>query len=124
MQEYLQRAGQQDSGWGSAVDTLVKLINPIAPHLGEEMWEKLGREGLLADAPWPDYDAAAAAESHVVLVVQVGGKVRDRLNVPVGLSEEEALKAALGSAKVRSILDGTKPSKVIYVPDRLINLVP
>ncbi len=124
MQDHLQRGGARDAGWDHAVDTLVKLLNPVAPHVCEEMWERLGREGLLADASWPVYDPAAAAESQVVLVVQVDGKVRDRLNVPVGLSEQDALREAMASPKVRALLDGSKPSKVVYVQDRLINLVP
>ncbi len=123
MQDYLQRGGQQNEGWNSAVETLVKLLNPMAPHVCEEMWERLGHEGLLADESWPVYDAAVAAEPEVTLVVQVGGKLRDRLTMPAGLSQEKALQAALGSAKVRAALDGGQPSKVIYVPDKLINLV-
>ncbi len=90
----------------------------------EEMWERLGEKGLIADAPWPRYDASLAAEPKVVLVVQVGGKLRDRLDVEAGLSEEAALRAALASEKVRNALNGGAPSKVIYVQDRLINLVP
>ena len=123
MQDYLQRGGQRNEGWNSAVDTLVKLLNPMAPHVSEEMWERLGHEGLLADESWPVYDAAIAAEPEVTLVVQVGGKLRDRLTMPAGISQEKALQAALGSAKVRAALDGGQPSKVIYVPDKLINLV-
>src|SRR5260221_3086802 len=124
MQDYLQHGGVRNSEWGNAVETLVKVLNPVAPHVCEEMWERLGHEGLLADASWPAFDAAAAAEASVVLVVQVNGKVRDRLDVPVGLSEQDSLRAALGSAKRRALLDGSQPSKVIYVQDRLINLVP
>ncbi len=88
------------------------------------MWERLGEKGLLADASWPSFDAAAAAEPKVTLVVQVSGKLRDRLEVDAGLSEDAAVKLALASDKVRAALDGRGPSKVIYVPDRLINLVP
>jgi leucyl-tRNA synthetase len=106
------------------VRTLVKLLNPMAPHICEEMWERLGESGMLADAQWPAFDAAAAAELKVVLVVQVAGKLRDRLNVDAGLSEAEALEAAMTSDKVRGALNGRGPSKVIYVQDRLINLVP
>jgi leucyl-tRNA synthetase len=124
MQDHLQRGGSRDTAWNQAVETLVKLLNPLAPHVCEEMWERLGREGLLADATWPVYDSVAAAESQVVLVVQVNGKVRDRLNVPVGLSEPEALSAAMASPQVRVLLDGSTLAKVVYVQDRLINLVP
>src|SRR5216683_42799 len=124
MQDYLRGGGARDTEWDSSVRTLVKLLNPLAPHIGEEMWERLGEKGLLADASWPSFDAAAAAEPKVTLVVQVSGKLRDRLEVDAGLSEDAAVKLALASDKVRAALDGRGPSKVIYVPDRLINLVP
>jgi leucyl-tRNA synthetase len=124
MQDYLQSGGKRDREWDGAVRTLVQLLNPLAPHACEEMWERLGEQGLLADASWPSFDATAAAEPKVVLVVQVAGRLRDRLDVDAGLSEDEALKVALSSEKVRAALNGRGPSKVIYVPDRLINLVP
>jgi leucyl-tRNA synthetase len=124
MQDYLQGGGARDADWDGAVHVLLKLLNPLAPHACEEMWERLGENGMLADAAWPAYDEAAAAEPKIVLVVQVAGKLRDRLDLHAGLSEEEATKAALASEKVRAALDGGKPSKVIYVPDKLINLVP
>jgi leucyl-tRNA synthetase len=124
MQGYLQGGGARNAEWDSAVRNLVKLLNPLAPHVGEEMWERLGEQGLLADAGWPTFDAAAAAEPQLVLVVQVGGRLRDRLTVTPGLSESQALAAAMSSDKVLTALAGKQPSKVIYVPDRLINLVP
>ncbi len=106
------------------MQTLVKLLNPIAPHVSEEMWERLDGEGLLADAPWPEYDAATAVEPEVTVVVQVAGKLRARLTMQAGASEQKVLDTALAHPKVKAALDGSKPSKVIYVPDRLINLVP
>jgi leucyl-tRNA synthetase len=124
MQDYLQNGGSRDGAWDSAVRVLVRLLNPLAPHVCEEMWERLGEGGMLADVLWPEFDAAAAAVPEVTLVVQVAGKVRDRLTIPVGTSEEKALEAALASDRVRSAFDGRRPSKVVYVPDRLINLVP
>jgi leucyl-tRNA synthetase len=128
MQDYLQAGGVRDTGWDNAIRTLIKLLNPIGPHVSEEMWERLGEggpdRGLLADASWPEFDAAAAAEPQVTLVVQVGGKVRDRLTVAAGLSEDQALASALASERVRAALNGGRPSKVIFVPDKLINLVP
>ncbi len=124
MQDYLQSGGARDAEWDAAVRTLVRLLNPLAPHIGEEMWERLGEQGLLADAAWPAFDAEAAAEPMVVLVVQVAGKLRDRIEVDAGLSEADATRAALASGKVNAALNGRGPSKVIYVPDRLINLVP
>jgi leucyl-tRNA synthetase len=124
MQDYLQRGGAQDAEWDFTLRTLVKLLNPLAPHMAEEMWERLGERGMLADESWPVFDVGAAAEPKVTLVVQVGGKLRDRLTVDAGLPEEVALAAAMRSEKVRAALNGRGPSKVIYVQDRLINLVP
>jgi len=124
MQDYLQGGGARDAEWDAAVRALLKLLNPLAPHACEEMWERLGEKGLLADASWPEFDAKLAAEPKVVLVVQVAGKVRDKLDVEAGLSEAGATKAALARDKVRAALNGREPSKVIYVADKLINLVP
>jgi leucyl-tRNA synthetase len=124
MQDYLQGGGARDASWDDAVQTLVKLLNPLAPHICEEMWERLGEQGILADAAWPPFDPAAAAEPKVTLVVQVSGRLRDKLEVETGLSEDGALTLALAREKVRAALDGRRPSKVVYVRDRLINLVP
>jgi leucyl-tRNA synthetase len=124
MQDYLQGGGKRDAEWDDAVRTLIKLLNPLAPHMCEEIWERLGEKGMVADASWPVFDAAAAVEPKVVLVVQVAGKLRDRVEVDAGLSEDDAKRIALASEKVRAALNGRGPSKVIYVQDRLINLVP
>jgi leucyl-tRNA synthetase len=124
MQSHLQNGGEREAEWDLTVRDLVKLLNPLAPHVSEEMWERLGERGMLADSTWPEYDAAAAAVPEVTVVVQVGGKLRDRLSLPVGTSEEVVLEAALASEKVRGALNGRGPSKVIFVQDRLINLVP
>jgi leucyl-tRNA synthetase len=124
MQDYVIGGGARDAEWDAAVRTLLKLLNPLAPHISEEMWERLGERGMLADAPWPAFDAAAAAELKVTLVISVGGKLRDRVEVDPGLSEAQALDLAMKSDKVRAALDGRGPSKVVYVQDRLINLVP
>jgi leucyl-tRNA synthetase len=124
MHDYLMGGGARDAEWDTSVRTLLKLLNPLAPHVCEEMWQRLGEQEMLADAPWPAFDAAAAQEPSVTLVVTVAGKLRDRVVVDAGLSEAQALEAAMKSEKVRAALNGQGPSKVIYVQDRLINLVP
>jgi leucyl-tRNA synthetase len=124
LQDYLQAGGARDAEWSAAIRTLVKLLNPLAPHLCEEIWQRLGERQMLADAAWPEFDAAVAAEPQVTMVLQVGGKLRDRVSVAAGLPEAQALEVAMASEKVRGALRGLAPSKVIYVPDRLINLVP
>jgi leucyl-tRNA synthetase len=125
MQDHLAGGGSRGAAWEEAVSVMVRLLNPMAPHIAEELWERTGGEGLCADASWPEYDAAAAAEREVTLVVQVGGKVRDRLRVPAGLDEADATRRALASKAARRALgNGSRLSRVVYVPDKLINLVP
>ncbi len=124
LQDYLQGGGERGPEWDGAVRVLLKLLNPMAPHVCEEMWQRLGEKDLLADQPWPVFDPLAAAEPEIVLVVQVSGKLRDRVDVVAGLGEDEAVKVALSSEKVRAALGDRSPSKVVYVKDRLINLVP
>ena len=124
LEEHLAGGGARGEAWDRAVRTLVLLLNPMAPHLGEELWQRRGGDGLAADAAWPVYDEALLVEPMATLVIQVAGKLRDRLEVRPGLSEAEAVELALGSDRVASFLDGRRPGRVIYVPDRLINLVP
>jgi leucyl-tRNA synthetase len=106
-----------------AVQTLVKLISPMAPHLAEEAWASLGNEGMVADATWPEFDPALLVDDQVTLAVQVNGKLRDTLTAPRGLPKDEAEALALASDKVQRQLAGATPRKVIVVPDRLVNIV-
>jgi leucyl-tRNA synthetase len=105
-----------------AVETAVSLIQPYAPHVAEELWEKLGHERLWA-AGWPVADESQLERDTIELVLQVNGKVRDRLQVPAGLSEDELRQHALASEKVRAHIDGAEPRKVIVVRDKLVNVV-
>jgi len=93
MQDYLVGGGARDAEWDGSVRTLLKLLNPLAPHVCEEMWQRLGEREMLADASWPAFDSAAAREPSVTLVVTVAGKLRDRVVVDAGLSEAQALDA-------------------------------
>ena len=111
------------AAWDEAIEALVLCLAPSAPHLAEELWERLGRPYSVHQQAWPAWNAELAAAAVVTLVVQVNGKVRDRLTVAVGLGEEEAQAAAEGSARVAAQLTGLSIRKVIYVPDKLINLV-
>ncbi|HUE78235.1 MAG TPA: leucine--tRNA ligase [Sphingomicrobium sp.] len=106
-----------------AVRTLVKLASPMAPHLAEECWAKLGGDGLMAEADWPSFDPNLLVDDDVTIAVQVNGKLRDTILAPRGLDRESAEALALASAKVQRQLDGAAPRKVIVVPDRLVNIV-
>jgi leucyl-tRNA synthetase len=124
MQDHVEHGGERGAEWDEALRALILLLHPMAPHITEELWERTGHPGLCADAAWPEYDAKAAAEPEVTLVVQVAGKVRDRLRTRAGLDEDGALQMALASEPVLRALAGAEPSRVFYVPDKLINLVP
>jgi leucyl-tRNA synthetase len=106
-----------------AVRTLPILIAPFAPHIAEELWERLGHETSVHLERYLEPDPRALSVDDITLVVQVNGKVRARIPAPAGVSEEEALALALADANVRAHLDGKELRKRVYVPDKLLNLV-
>jgi leucyl-tRNA synthetase len=105
-----------------AAETAVSLIQPYASHVAEELWERLGYERLW-EHPWPEADPAMLERETFELVVQVNGRVRDRVEVPVGLSDDELVERARELPRVQSHVDGKEIRKAIVVPDRLVNLV-
>jgi leucyl-tRNA synthetase len=111
------------AAWDESVTDLVLMLAPTAPHLAEELWQRMGRPYSIHSQNWPSWDEALAKEEEITLVVQVNGKVRDRINVPASISEDEAKSKAMASAKVKPYLDAGKLASAIYVPGRLVNLV-
>jgi leucyl-tRNA synthetase len=109
--------------WEEAVETLLKLMAPVTPHIAEELWARRKKPYSIHQQPWPEYDAGAAAEDVITLVLQVNGKVRDRITMPAGLTEAEARAAALANETVKKYLNGQTPKKVIYVAGKLVNVV-
>ena len=107
----------------AAVESLVLLLSPFAPHLGEELWQRLGHGESLAYAPWPSYDPSLVLTDIVTVAVQVNGKLRATLDLPRGAGREAAEAAALADERVRKLLGDAAPKQAIYVPDRLLNLV-
>lgn len=105
-----------------SLSIFVKLLFPMASHISQELWSKLGYRGLLDNEPWPEWDEKLLTAKTFDLIVQVNGKLRDKFNVSVDITEEEAKKMALNSAKVKPHLLG-KPKKIIFVPKKLINIV-
>lgn len=109
--------------WQEAVRALILMLAPIAPHLAEELWERVGGSYSVHTQPWPGYDPELARAPEVTLVVQVDGRVRDRLTVPVDLPEAEARALALASERVRQHLNGRVVKDVVYVPGKVLNIV-
>jgi len=114
---------QPSAARDAASRALVRLAAPMVPHLAEEAWARIGGEGLVADAPWPDVDPAMLVEDEVTIAVQVNGKLRDTLTAAKGADKATLEAMAIGSSKVQAILSGAAPKKVIVVPDRLVNIV-
>jgi leucyl-tRNA synthetase len=121
------RARVQGAGgtpeWREALDIYLCMMAPVTPHIAEELWAKLGKPYSVHTQPWPEVDEVAAAEDMVTLVIQVNGKVRDRIEVPVTTSEQEVKTMALASASVKKFLGEQTPRKVIVVAGKLVNIV-
>jgi leucyl-tRNA synthetase len=105
------------------LEPFVLVLSPFAPHLGEELWRRLGHRESLAYAPWPSFDPALVIEDTVTIAVQVNGKLRATLELPRGAASEAAKDAASGDERVRRYLEGATVRKVIHVPDKLLNFV-
>jgi leucyl-tRNA synthetase len=117
------KAAMSDDEWERTSRTLVRLLAPLAPHLAEELWAHLGGESSVHTQPWPTFDPSALERNEITIVVEVDGRVRDRLTVPPGLGRDEILARALASERVRRHLDGRSPRDVVFVLDRVINLL-
>ena len=125
MMEYLNiaRAGVREAR-RSEIEPLVVLIAPFAPHLAEELWVQLGHDGsIFTGDNWPEYDPKLAVADEVDVAVQVNGRLRATISVPRGASEDDVKEKALAEDGVQRHMDGKQIRKVIFVPDRLINIV-
>ena len=104
-------------------EPLVIMLAAYAPHLGEELWELLGRPASVSSAPWPAFDEALAADNELTIVIQINGKVRDKFTAPAGTPKASLEKTALASPALQKWLEGKTIAKVISVPDKLVNIV-
>jgi leucyl-tRNA synthetase len=109
--------------WRGALETLVLLMAPSTPYVAEELWQRLGMPYSVHHQSWPEYEVALTQDDAVEVVVQVNGKVRDRLLLPVDLPEVDARARAMAQPKIAEAVADREPRKVIYVPGRLINIV-
>ena len=109
--------------WKEAIDTFLLLLAPLAPHIAEELWERTGHEYSIHSQSWPQWDEELARDEEITLVVQVNGRLRDRLTVPISITEEEARQMALERPRVKAHVEGRETVRVIYVPQKLVNIV-
>ena len=109
--------------WRECTEKLLLLLAPMAPHMTEELWEMNGHPYSIHQQSFPSWDDALAAEDVITLVVQVNGKVRDKLEVPADIEESEARRLALASPRVQAYVEGKTVAKTVYVPGRLVNVV-
>ena len=105
------------------IEGFVKLLSPVAPHIAEELWEKLGNQGTIAYAAWPAFDEAKLVEAEIEIVIQVNGKVKAKLNVPTDTSREKLAEIAMADISVKEQIEGKTVRKVIAVPGKLVNIV-
>ncbi|NLL19458.1 MAG: class I tRNA ligase family protein, partial [Clostridia bacterium] len=105
------------------LERLVLLLAPFAPHIAEELWHELGKETSVHLENWPVYDEKALEQAEVTVVLQVNGKVRERLNVPKDLPQEELKPIVLAEHKIQKLLEGKEIVKFIVVPNKLVNIV-
>jgi len=103
--------------------SLIKLLAPMAPHISEELWQRLGHQKSIFFEKWPKYEPKLVKEEMITLVIQINGKVRDKIEVPVDISEKDAKELTLGREKVKKWIEGKEVKKVIFIPGKLINIV-
>ncbi len=123
MMEFVNVLYKQEQLPREALEILVLIVSPFAPHIGEELWERLGHDESLAYHVWPEYDPSALVEDTVTVPVQVNGKLRDRLEIAAGASKDEVETLALASEKVQGFVGEKRIVKFVYVPDKLVNIV-
>ena len=109
--------------WEESISALLLLLAPSTPHFTEELWQRTGHDYSIHNQNWPQWDEELAKDEEITLVVQVNGKLRDRVAVPASIAEDEALKLVRERQRVKTYVEGKEIVKTIYVPGRLVNFV-
>lgn len=123
MYKYKELDSRNDAVIKEGIETIVTILAPFAPHIGEELWTIIGKEGSIFDINWPKYDETALVKDEVEIVVQVNGKVRGKLSVASNISREEMEKVAMKDEKIKVLVEGKTVVKVVAVPKKLVNIV-
>ncbi|MGL5755185.1 MAG: leucine--tRNA ligase [Paraclostridium sp.] len=123
MYKYKELETRNDAVIKEAIETIVTIIAPFAPHIGEELWTMIGKDGSIFDIAWPTFDESALVKDEVEVVVQVNGKVRGKLSVAANISREDMQEAAMNDEKIKALVEGKTIVKVVAVPKKLVNIV-
>lgn len=121
--KYKELEDRNDAVIKEAIKAVVVILAPFAPHLGEELWLMIGKEASVFDIGWPDYDKSAIQLDEVEIIVQVNGKVRNKINAPVGIDQDAMKNLALNDEKIKEFIEGKNVVKVITIPSKLVNIV-
>jgi len=123
MYKYKELDNRNDAVIKEGIETIVTILAPFTPHIGEELWTMIGKEGSVFNISWPKYDETALVKDEVEVVVQVNGKVRGKLTVGANVSKDEMEALAMADEKIKSLVEGKTVIKVIAVPKKLVNIV-
>ncbi|MGM9531415.1 leucine--tRNA ligase [Intestinibacter sp.] len=123
MYKYKELDTRNDGIIKEGIETIITILAPFTPHMGEELWEMIGKEGSIFDISWPKFDEKALVKDEVEIVVQVNGKVRAKLSIDANMSKEDMEKVALENEKVKASIEGKNVVKVVAVPKKLVNIV-
>ena len=123
MYKYKELDTRNDGIIREGIETIVTILAPFTPHVGEELWTMIGKEGSVFDISWPKYDEKALVQDEVEVIVQVNGKLRDKISMDANIAREDMEKVALESEKVKAAIEGKNVVKVIAVPKKLVNIV-
>ena len=123
MYKYKELDNRNEAVIKEGIETIVTILSPFAPHIGEELWTIIGKSGSIFDISWPKYDDSALVKDEVEIVVQINGKVRGKLSVATNISREDMEKLAIEDEKIKSLVEGKNIVKVIAVPKKLVNIV-
>ncbi len=120
---YLSESAISAAVVAEVLEKLALILGPFAPYLSQEIWEELGKDGLVFKQPWPQFDAELAKDDEAEIVVQVNGKIRSKIVAPFGAPKEQLEAQAKADEKVKPFLDGKSIVKIVTVPDKLVNIV-
>ena len=123
MYKYKELDTRNDGIIREGIETIVTILAPFTPHVGEELWTMIGKEGSVFDISWPKYDEKALVQDEIEVIVQVNGKLRDKISMDANIAREDMEKVALESEKVKAAIEGKNVVKVIAVPKKLVNIV-